>query len=305
MPQCTNHIMLIRPACFQFNRQTAASNPHQRHLLHLTDQAIVQLGQQEFDRFAQSLQAADITVHIFDDTPEPEKPDAVFPNNWVSFHPDGTVLLYPMYTANRMAERRWDLVEALEKTFVIKKRIDLYQPGGSALEGTGSIVFDHTAQTAYAAQSERTDEALFIQVCERLQYRPVFFQAHEASGGPVYHTNVLMCIGEGFAVVCLESIRQVTQRALVTESLAAAGHTVIDISLAQMAGFAGNMLQVNNRSGQKVLVMSQSAYDSLRPGQRQQLARYAQLLPIAIPTIEAVGGGSARCMMAEVFLPLR
>jgi hypothetical protein len=303
MPSSTNHIMLVRPAKFRFNRQTATTNPHQQHLGGLTDEQVTAQAQQEFDHFAQTLQQAGIIVHVFNDTPEPAKPDAIFPNNWISFHPDGTVILYPMHTANRMAERRRDIVEALEKEFAVQRIIDLYQPGGPILEGTGSIVFDHAARTAYASRSQRTEETLFKQLCERLRYRPVFFEASEANGSPVYHTNVVMCIGEGFAVICLESIKDMAQRTLVAESLAAAGHVVIDISLAQMAGFAGNMLQVKNRRGENVLVMSQSAYNSLRPEQRQQLSAFAQLLPIAIPTIEAVGGGSARCMMAEVFLP--
>jgi hypothetical protein len=304
MAQCTNHIMLIRPARFGANAQTAATNAFQR-LPGLNAAQIGQLALQEFDRFADALHQAGVAVHVFEDTPAPPKPDAIFPNNWISMHPNGTVVLYPMHTPNRMAERRMDIVEALRKDFDIAQVTDLYRPGGPVLEGTGSIVFDHAHRVAYACRSPRTDPSLLAQLCTQLQYRPLLFDALGPDGTAIYHTNVMLCIGEGFAVACLESIPDAAQRAMVTESLAQAGHTIVDISLAQMEKFAANMLQVKSKRGENILVLSQTAHDGLTQAQRQQLAGFAQLLPIAIPTIEAVGGGSARCMMAEVFLPAR
>jgi hypothetical protein len=307
MPQSTNHILLIRPANFGANAQTKVTNSFQQALSGWSPAQINQKAQAEFDHFAATLQQAGITVHIVADTAEPIKPDAVFPNNWISLHSDGRVLLYPMHTPNRMAERRMDMVEALKKDFIINEVLDIYRPDqkDQILEGTGSMVFDHNAKTAYACASPRTSEALFIQVCGLLQYRPVFFNALGTDGKPIYHTNVMMGIGDGFVVICLDCIADGPQKNKLKESLTASGHAIIDISLTQMNQFAGNMLQVANRAGSSVLVMSQTAFDSLLPSQRQQLAAHTQLLPIAIPIIETIGGGSVRCMMAEIFLPSR
>jgi hypothetical protein len=305
MPQSTNHILLVRPANFGANAQTKATNSFQQELYALSPAEINQKAQAEFDHFANTLQQAGITVHVFEDRPDPIKPDAVFPNNWISMHHNGLVLLFPMHTPNRMAERRTDIIEALKKAFAISEVLDLYQAHQKdwVLEGTGSMVLDHLAKKAYACASPRTHPTLFYQVCSLLQYSPVFFNAHTADGTPIYHTNVMMCIGDGFAVVCLESITDAAQKENLVQQLTGSGHEIVAISLAQMVGFAGNMLQVLDRTGNKVLVLSQTAHDSLTDAQRTQLAAHAQLLPIAIPTIETIGGGSARCMMAEIFLP--
>lgn len=304
MPQSTNHILLVRPASFGANAQTKVTNTFQQELL-LTPAAINQKAQQEFDAFAATLQAAGIHVLVVEDTPQPSKPDAVFPNNWISLHPDGSIFLYPMHTPNRMAERRLDIVEALKKSFKVASVTDFHHPEKDnwVLEGTGSIVFDHIARKAYACQSPRTNPILFNEVCERLQYQPILFDAYGTDGTPIYHTNVMMCVGEGFAVICLDSITDIQQKELVAHSLIGSGHELIEISLKQMNQFAGNMLQLTNKAGQSITVMSQTAFNSLTTKQRQQLETHTQLLPIPIPTIETIGGGSARCMMAEIFLP--
>ena len=242
---------------------------------------------------------------VFEDTPEPHTPDAVFPNNWGTFHSDGRVLLYPMCAANRRAERRPEILAALGRQFAIREIVDIsaHEEQNRFLEGTGSIIFDHVHRVAYAGLSVRTEQQLFEEVCARLGYRPVVFRASDAQGQEIYHTNVMMCVGAGFAVVCLESIRNEAERAAVIHSLTATGHEIVSISLEQVSRFAGNMLTLRTATGAELLVMSQSAYNVLTPGQRHCLSQYAELVPMSIPTIETIGGGSARCMLAEVFLP--
>jgi hypothetical protein len=255
----------------------------------------------EFETFASQLKSHGVDVFVFDDTPSPVKTDAVFPNNWISFHADGTVVLYPMLSANRRLERRADIIESLKDKFEITNIIDLsiYESENLFLEGTGSIVFDHSNKIAYAALSPRTDKELFLDLCEKLNYKPVIFTAHDRRGSEIYHTNVMMCIGEEFAVICLESITDEGERANIFSKLATTGHEIVDITFDQMNSLAGNMLLVRN----DLLVMSQSAFDSLTKTQKRTLEKYCELLPFAIPTIETIGGGSARCMIAEIFLP--
>ena len=296
----TNNILLIRPANFGFNEETRASNVFQKELSENAE-TVRQNALLEFEAVAAKLRSHGVDVFVFDDTPSPVKTDAVFPNNWISFHADGTVVLYPMLSANRRLERRADIIESLKDKFEIKNIIDLslYESDNRFLEGTGSIVFDHANKIAYAALSPRTDKELFLDLCEKLNYKPVIFTAHDRSGSEIYHTNVMMCIGEEFAVICLESITDKSERANVFSKLATTGHEVVDITFDQMNSFAGNMLLVRN----DLLVMSQSAHRSLTKTQKLALEKYCELLPFAIPTIETVGGGSARCMIAEIFLP--
>lgn len=301
--QAASTILLIKPKSFGFNPDTAVNNTFQKKPEgpeeQITEQAV-----KEFEDFASTLKSNGVNVLVFEDTTFPAKPDAVFPNNWISFHPDGTVVLYPMFAPLRRAERRMDIIESLRKRYYIKRIIDLthYEKENKFLEGTGSIVFDHMAKVAYACVSPRTDPLLLRELCEKIGYREILFHAFDQGKMPVYHTNVMMCVAEKFAVVCLESIQNSHDRHLVESALEIGGHEVIPISISQVAHFAGNMLAV--KSGQKqLLVMSSSAYNILTLEQKQQLERYCELLPISIRTIETVGGGSARCMMAEIFLP--
>ncbi|MBD2715239.1 amidinotransferase [Hymenobacter sp. BT646] len=303
--QSARTVMLVRPARFCFNPETAVSNHFQQAIAGLDESAIQARAFAEFDAMVSTLRGKGMRVLVVDDTPEPAKPDAVFPNNWGTFHPDGRVLLYPMCAPNRRPERRPDILEMLGREFVITQVHDLSgaEQEGRYLEGTGSIIFDHVHRVAYACLSARTDADLFGSVCAQLGYRPVAFRAQDAQGHAIYHTNVMLCVGARFAVLCLESITDPTERAAVTGSLEQTGHELVDISLAQVARFAGNMLTLQPAAGPELLAMSQSAYDALTASQRQTLSRYADLLPLAIPTIETIGGGSARCMLAEVFSP--
>ncbi|MEY3678876.1 MAG: hypothetical protein RI924_1017 [Bacteroidota bacterium] len=302
--QTTSQILLIKPAHFGFNLETAASNSFQQQTNEQAEE-LQQKALQEFEAFAAALQAKGLELTIFEDTADPIKPDAVFPNNWISFHPDGTVILYPMYAPNRRLERRMDIVESLKKTFQINRVLDwsAYENQSKFLEGTGSVVFDHVHQTAYACLSPRTDQALFLELCRYLNYKPVYFSAYDAAGKEIYHTNVMMCIGEQFALICLESIHDKQERALVMDALSNTGHQVIEITLEQMSQFAGNMLCLKNRQGDTFLVLSGTAHHCLSHSQKEKLSQYAELLPLNISTIEKVGGGSVRCMIAEVFLP--
>lgn len=300
-------LLLIRPAAFRFNPETAKTNKFQNTTNIPDEELIKQKALAEFDQFAEALNANGVNIRVIEDTEFPQKPDAVFPNNWVSFHADGTVILYPMCAANRRSERRMDIIETLGKEFRIEKTLDLspFENENRFLEGTGSIVFDHANKTVYACISPRTDENLFVEVSQTLGYRPVTFHAVDANGNAIYHTNVMMCIGPGFAVVCLESINDPEEKAKVIGSLEAGGLEIVDINFEQMNRFAGNMLAVSGKKGNDFLVLSINALDSFTDEQKTTLEKYCELLPISIPTIERYGGGGARCMMAEVFLPLK
>ena len=301
--QSSSTILLIRPKSFAFNYETAVNNAFQEQPEE-TAEDVRSKAIKEFNEFQQTLIRKGVNVLVFDDTREPAKPDAVFPNNWVSFHPNGTVVLYPMFAPVRRNERRLDIIDALRKDFDIRKVIDLshYEEQQKFLEGTGSIVFDHRAKVAYACLSPRTDGTILRELCEKLGYRELLFHAYDHGRMQIYHTNVMMCIAERFAVICLESIHSPRERELVETTLEISGHEVIPISISQVNHFAGNMLSVRSSSGE-LLVMSGSAFDCLTPEQKEKLASFCELVPIPIRTIESIGGGSARCMMAEVFLP--
>lgn len=304
MKQITGHILMVRPAAFGFNEQTAVSNAFQQ-TSRLTEEVVAAQARDEFDAAVHQLQKAGVTIHVVNDNLEPLTPDAIFPNNWISFHSSGEVCLYPMATPNRRAERRMDVIEDLKATFDIHEVTDFSpaEKNNRILEGTGSMILDRIHRKAYACVSPRTDKALFERICDHLEYEPITFESLDGKGKQIYHTNVMMCIGPGFAVVCLESIANDAERKNVIAQLQGDGLRIVDISLEQVNAFAGNMLAVEGSNGAALLCMSQSAFDALTTDQKTELGSFATLTPIAIPTIEGIGGGSMRCMMAEVFLP--
>lgn len=296
---------MVRPATFGFNSETAASNAFQSKFQDLTPAEIKQQAISEFDNFVDLLRQKNIKVVVMEDTAAPEKPDAIFPNNWITLHRHGQVALYPMHAPNRRPERRQDIIETLKQDFEVTELVDFtrHEATGKYLEGTGSMILDHENRLAYACLSPRTDEQLLQEFCDKFSYKPVVFSAYDHSGGLVYHTNVILCIGHQFAVLCSETIRDEQERQSVINSLTSTGHEVIAITNQQLRQYAGNMLEVKNPEGQHFLVMSEQAYKSLRPDQVQTIEKYAEILLVPIYTIEHVGGGSARCMMAEIFLP--
>ncbi|MFS8082650.1 MAG: citrulline utilization hydrolase CtlX [Ginsengibacter sp.] len=302
--QSSKNILLIRPSTFAFNPETAASNAFQVDI-HESEEEIKKKKLQEFEAFVKTLRSKGVNVFVADDTAFPAKPDAIFPNNWVSFHSDGTVILYPMYAPNRRHERRQEILDLLEKDFTITRILDLskYENEGKYLEGTGSIIFDHINKLAYACLSPRTDKELLLVVCNYLKYQPIYFYAHDENGKEIYHTNVMMCIGEKFSIICLHSITDMAERELVNKSLTKTGHQIFDITFEQMKNFAGNMLEIQTNDDKSILALSQSAYNGLTINQKQEIEKYSELVPIYINTIETIGGGSARCMIAEIFLP--
>lgn len=300
--QTTNNIFLVRPSNFIFNSETAGSNAFQNKLDE-NQETINQKVWDEFDEFAAKLKAKGVHVTVFEDTLLPQKPDAIFPNNWISIHPDGTLILYPMFAPNRRLERRQDLIDSLKTNFKITKVVDLskYEAENRFLEGTGSIVFDHDNKLAYACLSPRTDLGILEEVCAILNYKPVAFYSHDQAGKDIYHTNVMMCIAEKFAVICLESITDKQEKDFVSNSLIQTGHELIDISFEQMNQFAGNMLALKTNENKSILALSQSSFNCLTSDQKAVLENYSKLLPLAVHTIEIIGGGSARCMIAEIF----
>lgn len=304
--QSTADVLLIRPASFGPNAETAASNAFQRPAL--SDEPSVRacaIG--EFDGLVAAVRKAGVRVHVFDDTTQPAKPDALFPNNWVSFHDDGTVVLYPMAAANRRPERRMDVIESLgaHHGFSVSRVLDLspLEERGAYLEGTGSLVLDRANRIAYAALSPRTTPLALGEFARQMDYEVVAFATADASGDPVYHTNVVMSIGECFAVICAEALPVDAERRRVLERLQRGGRRVIEIGIAQMQAFAGNILQLNSASAEPVIVMSATARQAFTPEQRAFLEQSGKLVPAPLPIVETVGGGSARCMLAEVFLP--
>jgi hypothetical protein len=304
--QSASTVFLVRPARFSFNAETALSNHFQQAIAELSEEAVQAKAFAEFEAAVATLRGHGVHVLVFDDTPAPPKPDAVFPNNWLTLHPDGRAVLYPMCAPNRRLERRPDILEELSQQYAVREVVDLsgYEAGGRFLEGTGSLIFDHEHRVVYACVSPRTDAGLVREVAATLGYWPVTFQATDGHGHAIYHTNVMMCVGGKFATVCLESIADPTEQAVIVDSLTSTGHEIVAISRVQVERFAGNMLTLQPAAGgRELLVMSQSAYDSLTTEQRRTLSHYCELVPLVIPTIETIGGGSARCMLAEVFLP--
>lgn len=304
--QTTRHVILIRPHCFGPNAETAASNFFQR----APSVPAAEIGASavaEFDGMVEALDAAGADPIVFEDTEMPVKPDAVFPNNWISLHADGTVFLYPMEAKNRRAERRTDIVESLSEQyrFHVRKIVDLsfLEDRAFFLEGTGSMVLDRVNRVLYAALSSRTHMSALADFAQLAGYELNVFTAADSSGAVVYHTNVMMGIGDRFAVICSDSMTDTEKRASVLARLAATDREIIEISVEQMEAFAGNLLELATASGEPVIVMSRTACESLSDPQLKSLGRYGRILPVSIDTIEKVGGGSVRCMMAEVFLP--
>ena len=297
-----NTVMMVRPAAFGFNEETAASNSFQRETFLLNDE-ILDEALIEFDRAVNELRSHGINVHVAEDTLIPRKPDAVFPNNWISFHPDGTLILYPMEALNRRCERRLEVVLELQQKFNFEKVIDLthFESENLFLEGTGSVVFDHEYKVAFAARSSRTSEIVFEKLCEQIQYTPFMFAAFDENGQPIYHTNVVMCMGDDFVVVCLECLSDERSRELFVNEVSRLGKSVLEISVAQMNAFAGNMLLLRDNQNKSKLVISETAYQSLTSVQMNFLKQRVEFIRFNIPVIEAIGGGSARCMLAEIF----
>jgi hypothetical protein len=299
---------MVRPASFGFNPQTAPSNAFQQAPASPDAAEAQGLVLAEFDALAKGLQRAGVEVLIVPDTPQPMKPDALFPNNWVSFHFDGTVTLYPMLAPNRRWERREEVLDRVvrEGGFRIARTVDLThrEAEGKFLEGTGSVVLDRAHRVAYASLSPRTDLDVLGEFAQLLDYELVTFEAVDGGGQPVYHTNVVMAIGCRFAAICGESIANPRHRDAVFDKLRAAGHDIIDISPPQMRQFAGNMLELAPEAG-PVIALSTTAWNSFEPAQRRALESHAGVIPAAIPTIERIGGGGVRCMLAELHLPKR
>jgi hypothetical protein len=304
--QTTSSILMIEPVSFGFNEQTAVNNYFQQQD-NANDSGIQSRALAEFKRMVEKLRMNGLNIIVVQDTIEPHTPDSIFPNNWISFHQDGRVVLYPMYANNRRAERRTDILQLLsDKGFKISTTVDYtdYEKQNRFLEGTGSMVFDHINKIAFAALSERTDKALFIQFCHDFNFEPIYFKAFQTVNNkrlPIYHTNVMMCVGDKYSIVCLAAIDNIDERNTVPNSLIKGGKEIIEISENQMQQFSGNMLQVENKAGRSILIMSESAFASLTDLQVKRLNSYNEILVFDIPTIEKYGGGSVRCMMAEIF----
>ncbi|TDX84835.1 citrulline utilization hydrolase CtlX [Epilithonimonas xixisoli] len=302
--QTTDTVLMVEPIAFGFNEQTAVNNYFQvQQEGNVQEEAL-----QEFHSFVDKLRAKGINVITIKDTIEPKTPDSIFPNNWVSFHADGKIVLYPMFAKNRRLERREDIINQIKEQFDVTDIIDYskIENEDKYLEGTGSMIFDHHNKIAYGSVSLRLDEELFRKFCSEFGFTPVVFHSYQTAGEerlPIYHTNVMMCVADKFVVICLDCIDDETERQNVIDSIKNSGKELIEISEDQMQDFAGNMLQVQNNSGEKFLVMSQSAYKSLKPEQVSAIEKYSEIIYSDLETIETNGGGSARCMLAEIFLP--
>ena len=309
MSQITNTVLMVRPVQFRMNEQTSVNNYYQKVPENILSEAVNKMAVKEFDGMVRKLKKVGIQVIVVKDTKEFDTPDSIFPNNWISFHSNGTIGLYPMFAENRRLERKESVLEAVENQgFVVKNVVDYSgaEVDNLFLEGTGSILLDRVNNKAYCAISDRADEGLFIEFCEDFEYTPVVFSAFQTVNDKrekIYHTNVMMCIGDTFAVVCLASIDDKNQRKSLINHLQDDGKKVIEISEDQVNHFAGNMLQLKGVEEASYLVMSQSALKSLRPAQVKLIESHTTILSCPLDTIESCGGGSARCMMAEVFLP--
>ena len=292
---------MIRPLHFVFNEETAVNNSFQVRAgtSDLTLKAV-----QEFDAFVQALRNEGVDVTVVEDSPDPHTPDAIFPNNWISFHESGVYCLYPMFAANRRKERKSEVLEIVKNKFHYRQLVDLtgYESKNLFLEGTGSMVLDREKMLAYACLSPRTDMQVLDDFCKKMNYRPVAFHAVNEKGYPIYHTNVMMCVADQYVVICLDSIADISERKSVEETIRSSGKEIITISLEQMNQFAGNMLQLENNQKEKLLVMSSAAWSSLLPGQTAKLARYNRIVHASLQNIETNGGGSARCMIAEIHM---
>jgi len=302
--QAASSVLMVRPVSFGFNEQTAITNAFQNRP-DITSEQLHIKANQEFDAMVTALRGHGIHVTVFEDTDIQRKPDAVFPNNWFSTWPDGKVFLYPMATESRRIERSYTALQELSKDFAIKQVVDMSdtETHNLALESTGVMIFDHINKVVYGGVSPRCDAGLFVSHASELGYKPVLFHAYGTDGTPVYHTNVMMGLQSTTAVICAESITDTTERATVLKALRDTGHEIIEITQAQMSNFCGNVLELQNNKGDRFLVMSQTAFSNFTKEQKAILSKDKTILPFEISTIEAVGGGSVRCMLGEVFLP--
>lgn len=303
--QTTSNILMIRPANFGFNEETAANNSFQTRAKVLTPEQVKARAQKEFDEMVEKLRSKGINVIVVEDTEDPIKPDAVFPNNWITFHEDGTIMTYPMYSAKRRLERRDDIIDQIKKDYSVSStyRLENFEDTNQILEGTGSMILDRVNKIVYACTSPRTNENLLDVFCKILGYEKAVFQSVDGNGDDIYHTNVMMALGENFVVIGLDTIKDEDQKKMLLTFFEKTNKKVIDISFEQILAFAGNMLQVRNDEGETFLVMSQQAFESLNDNQIEEIEKYTNILYSNIEAIETLGGGSARCMMAEVFLP--
>jgi hypothetical protein len=302
--QSTDSVLMVRPCRFYPNPETAADNAFQARVDYAAD-ALSAVARKEFDAAVQTLRAAGVNVHVFEDTAEPEKPDAVFPNNWISTHHDGRIALFPMYSALRRRERRHDIIGELRKHYRVTEVIDYsaLEEKGCWLEGTGSLVLDHLNKIAYVSLSNRSDPKVMQRFAEDFNYEPVTFTSI-SDGQPIYHTNVMMCIGTAFALVGLEMIPSKAERQQVRARLERSGKDIVELSPYQITNFSGNAIELHDGHGEKLLVLSQRAIRTLTEEQRARLTRYVRLVPLELPTIE-LGGGSARCIIATIHLAPR
>ena len=309
MQQTTNTILMVRPVSFRMNEETAVNNYYQKVLDNLTPSIVQEKALKEFDDFVEKLRNFGVNVIVIEDSINPDTPDSIFPNNWISFHVNGTIATYPMFAENRRKERREDVFDLLEENgFIINDIIDYTsaEEEGVFLEGTGSLLLDRVNKKAYCALSPRADEDLLIEFCENFEYTPVLFTSYQTVNNQrlaIYHTNVMMCLGETFSVICMDSIDDKKEQKNVLKHLKEDGKEIIKISEDQVNQFAGNMLQVKGENDELLLIMSTSAYTCLTKQQLQRLEKHCKIIHSPLDTIEACGGGSARCMMAEVFLP--
>ncbi len=303
--QTTSKILMVRPYRFAFNKETAGNNFFQRDTGSNPDMqdAIAERALQEFDALVALLQRNDVDVTVVQDTVEPWTPDSLFPNNWFSSHTTGELVLYPMFAENRRKERKREVLDLLRRKMNHRKVVDLthWEEEGEFLEGTGSMVFDRRRRIAYSCRSARTSEKVLADFCSKMSFDPIVFDAVDAEGHPLYHTNIMMEIGMQVAVVCLESITEESHRKRVAAELSSAGKIIVELSVDQLARFAGNMLEVKSRNSQPFMVMSASARDSLTISQERAISTYNKILSVDLETIETYGGGSARCMLAEIF----
>lgn len=299
--QTTSTVFMVKPARFGFNLQTAESNAFQKK--DGFGRAVQESALREFLAYATLLRANGVNIALAEDTLEPRTPDSIFPNNWFTTHEDGTLVLYPMAAPNRREERKEHFLQIIKKSFKVTRTVDLthYEDQGLFLEGTGSMILDRENKIVYACRSPRTCEKVLDDFCKELGYTPVLFEAVDSNGQQIYHTNVMMAVGTTYAIVCLDSIADISEREKVVSSLEKTGKKILGISLEQMGQFAGNMLELQSNEGKKLLVMSATARKSLTPEQNRELSKTYRLLSPQLETIETNGGGSARCMLAEIF----
>ena len=303
--QTTSQVLMIRPDHFGYNEETALNNTFQKNSGDLSQNEIVEGAKKEFDRCVQLLKEAEVDVLVVDDTPLPHKPDAVFPNNWITFHEVGAILTYPMFSQIRRAERREDIITLCMEKFGFERRYSLehYEEKNTFLEGTGSMVLDREKRMVYACLSVRTDPTVLDKFCALFGYNRFIFTATDREGSPIYHTNVMMSLGSAFAVVCLDALSKDEERDALIRQLNGSGKEIISITREQMNHFAGNMLALESKFGQPLLVMSDQAKNSLTKPQHERLCQFAKIISSPLEIIETYGGGSARCMIAEIFLP--